>query len=168
MPQDGPHKGDFFAVGIYGQYIYVNPAHNIVIAKNAADREFTQNGTSGQTSIGDNIDMFRSLAAQLSVYNIQVFGLNGGKLPNAEELNDIYKRMLKEFNAQKMEDNEDIRGDFGEIFGIASSEDLNRACRNWREAISRYHSGDIGELNSNLAKLSNEMNEVMVKENCED
>jgi CubicO group peptidase (beta-lactamase class C family) len=63
MPQTGIHKGDFFAVGIYGQYIYVNPNANIVIAKNAADREFTQAGKSGQTSIEDNIDMFRSLAA---------------------------------------------------------------------------------------------------------
>ena len=62
MPQEGIHKGDFFAVGIYGQYVYVNPAHNIVIAKNAADREFTQDGRSGQPSINDNIDMFRSLA----------------------------------------------------------------------------------------------------------
>jgi CubicO group peptidase (beta-lactamase class C family) len=72
MPQEGIHKGDFFAVGIYGQYVYVNPRLNIVIAKNAADREFTQNGTSGQTSIEDNIDMFRSLADQLNYKNIIV------------------------------------------------------------------------------------------------
>lgn len=65
MPQEGRHKGDFFAVGIYGQYIYVNPQANIVIAKNAADREFTGAGKSGQTSIEDNIDMFRSLVEQL-------------------------------------------------------------------------------------------------------
>jgi len=66
MPQAGPSKGDFFAVGIYGQYIYVNPAMNIVIAKNAADREFTQPQSNGQHSMNMNIDMFRSLAEQLS------------------------------------------------------------------------------------------------------
>lgn len=66
MPQTGPHEGDFFAVGIYGQYIYVNPKANVVIAKNAAHRAFTQSGKSGQTSINDNIDMFRSLAAHYS------------------------------------------------------------------------------------------------------
>lgn len=66
MPQQGVHKGDFFAVGIYGQYIYVNPTYNIVIAKNGAHRTFTQAGTSGQTSIEDNVDMFRSLADQLN------------------------------------------------------------------------------------------------------
>lgn len=62
MPQEGPHEGDFFAVGIYGQYVYVNPKANMVIAKNAAHRTFAQAGKSGQTSINDNIDMFRSLA----------------------------------------------------------------------------------------------------------
>jgi len=66
MPQAGPSQGDFFAVGIYGQYIYVNPAMNIVIAKNAADREFTQPQSNGQHSMNMNIDMFRSLAEQLS------------------------------------------------------------------------------------------------------
>jgi len=66
MPQTGPSQGDFFAVGIYGQYIYVNPAMNIVIAKNAADREFTQSQSNGQHSMNMNIDVFRSLAEQLS------------------------------------------------------------------------------------------------------
>lgn len=98
MPQEGAHKGDFFAVGIYGQYIYINPRHNIVIAKNAADREFTQAGKSGQTSIEDNIDMFRSLAGQLSQPSMKVFSAS-------------------EFDSLKSE----INGDealFGEVFGI--------------------------------------------------
>lgn len=64
MPQEGPSKGDYFAVGIYGQYIYVNPAMNIVIAKNAADREFTVEQSNGQHSMNMNIDVFRSLAGQ--------------------------------------------------------------------------------------------------------
>ena len=62
MPQEGPNSGDFFAVGIYGQYIYVNPARNLVIAKNAADREFSQPMESYGHSMNANIDMFRSLA----------------------------------------------------------------------------------------------------------
>ena len=65
MPQAGPSKGDYFAVGIYGQYIYVNPAMNIVIAKNAADREFTVPQSNGQHSMNMNIDIFRSLAEQM-------------------------------------------------------------------------------------------------------
>lgn len=66
MPQDGPNKGDFFAVGIYGQYIYVNPKANLVIAKNAAHRGFaypmTQYGDRFGHSMNVNIAMFRSLA----------------------------------------------------------------------------------------------------------
>lgn len=66
VPQDGPHKGDFFAVGIYGQYIYVNPKANLVIAKNAAHRGFaypmTQYGETFGHSMNVNIAMFRSLA----------------------------------------------------------------------------------------------------------
>ena len=62
MPQEGPNKGDFFAVGVYGQYTYVNPARGIVIAKNAADREFTQEMEGYGHSMNVNIDMFRSLA----------------------------------------------------------------------------------------------------------
>lgn len=65
MPQDGVHAGDFFGVGIYGQYVYVNPSHGIVIAKNAADREFLEPQAGYLTSMGVNIDMFRSLAEQL-------------------------------------------------------------------------------------------------------
>lgn len=61
-----PEQGDYFAVGIYGQYIYVDPTRNIVIAKNAADREFTAANPSGPHSMNMNIDMLRSLAEQLA------------------------------------------------------------------------------------------------------
>lgn len=66
MPQEGPNKGDFFAVGIYGQYIYVNPEANIVIAKNAAHRTFSYPMEGYGHSMNVNIDMFRSLAEYYS------------------------------------------------------------------------------------------------------
>lgn len=59
---DVDFKGDFFAVGIYGQYIYVNPTLDIVVSKNAAHREFMQGGQSGRGYMIENIDVFRSLA----------------------------------------------------------------------------------------------------------
>ena len=66
MPQDGPNKGDFFAVGIYGQYIYVNPRANLVIAKNAVDREFAypmpEFGETFGHSMNVNVEMFRAMA----------------------------------------------------------------------------------------------------------
>ncbi len=62
MPQEGANKGDYTAAGIYGQYIYVNPAKNIVIAKNAADREFAYPQDGYTHSMNVNMDLFRSLA----------------------------------------------------------------------------------------------------------
>ncbi|MEP4052475.1 MAG: serine hydrolase [Litorimonas sp.] len=76
MPQEGPSKGDFFGVGIYGQYVYVNPAMNIVIAKNAADREFTAPQSNGQHSMNMNIDIFRSLAEQLTNEKVERFDIS--------------------------------------------------------------------------------------------
>ena len=71
MPQTGPNAGDFFAVGIYGQYIYVNPSANLVIAKNAADREFLFTQSNRQHSTNMNVDMFRSLADQLRPIDLE-------------------------------------------------------------------------------------------------
>ncbi len=67
VPQNtsGPEQGDYFAVGIYGQYVYVDPARNIVIAKNAADREFAFADEVGTHSMNKNIELLRSLSAQL-------------------------------------------------------------------------------------------------------
>ena len=62
MPQEGPNKGDYTAAGIYGQYVYVNPARGIVIAKNAADREFAFPQDGYTHSMNVNMDMFRSIA----------------------------------------------------------------------------------------------------------
>ncbi|MEM7728458.1 MAG: serine hydrolase [Pseudomonadota bacterium] len=60
-----PERRDFFAVGIYGQYVYVDPDTGIVIAKNAADREFTQATSVGPHSMNLNIALFRGLAERL-------------------------------------------------------------------------------------------------------
>ena len=63
---DPDFTGDYFAVGIYGQYIYINPALDIVIAKNAAQREFMSAAKSGRGYMMENIDVFRSLAKTYS------------------------------------------------------------------------------------------------------
>lgn len=60
-----PANQDYFAVGVYGQYIYIDPKTNIVIAKNAADREFMFADEVGTHSMNKNIELMRSLAAQL-------------------------------------------------------------------------------------------------------
>jgi len=54
-------EGEYFARGVYGQYIYVNPAKGVVIALNSADRAFTEDGVNLQ-----NIKMFRTIAASVT------------------------------------------------------------------------------------------------------
>lgn len=54
------HEGEYYARGIYGQYIYIDKARGVVIAMNSADRGFRGDGVHAT-----NIDMFRRIAASL-------------------------------------------------------------------------------------------------------
>lgn len=58
---DRTSDGEYFARGIYGQYVYVNEADQVVIAINSADRQFKEEGAHAQ-----NIDMFRSISEALA------------------------------------------------------------------------------------------------------
>ncbi len=60
MPSDAT-QFEYFARGIYGQYIYVNKLAGVVIAVNSADRAFREDG-----SFEQNIAAFRSIAAALN------------------------------------------------------------------------------------------------------
>ncbi len=57
IPHDG-EPDEYFARGIYGQYIYINTRLNVVIAANSADRSFSEPGIARQ-----NIAIFRLIAA---------------------------------------------------------------------------------------------------------
>jgi len=116
MPQEGPSKGDYFAIGIYGQYIYVNSAMNIVIAKNAADREFTFEQSNGQHSMNMNIDIFRSLAEQVSTQN---------EIVCFTEMTDMQKDTLKIMSPHSEPYNETI----AEI--VKNSNDPQKLCKTW-------------------------------------
>ncbi len=56
MPKD-PRDGEFFGIGVYGQYIYINRPHGVVIAVNSADRKFKESGVTD-----GNIALFREIA----------------------------------------------------------------------------------------------------------
>lgn len=56
----GAAKGEFMARGVYGQYIYINQTDGVVIATNAADRKFRNDGVSEQ-----NVEIFRLISATL-------------------------------------------------------------------------------------------------------
>ena len=60
IPAKGATEGEFFAHGIYGQYIYINRPLGVVIASNAADRGFKNEGV-GAT----NIEAMRLIARGL-------------------------------------------------------------------------------------------------------
>lgn len=55
---------EFLAIGIYGQYIYINRLANVVIVKNSADLEFMANG---YESMDYALAAFRVIAHSLSV-----------------------------------------------------------------------------------------------------
>jgi len=57
---------EYFAVGIYGQYIYINPKAEIVVVKTAANRDFRADGQNGRTIKVENIAIFRAIAEHYS------------------------------------------------------------------------------------------------------
>jgi len=59
MPKDA-REGEFFGIGAYGQYIYINRPLGVVIAMNSADRKFKEDGVTD-----GNIAMFRQIAESL-------------------------------------------------------------------------------------------------------
>ncbi len=60
IPIVNPVEGEFFARGIYGQYIYINRDLGVVIAVNSADRGFRGEGVAV-----NNIAILRAIADQL-------------------------------------------------------------------------------------------------------
>ncbi len=58
--------GEYYAVGVYGQYIYINPKAGIVIAKNAAHRQFMEADETGEGYMAQNITLFRAIAEHYS------------------------------------------------------------------------------------------------------
>lgn len=58
---DKSSDGEYFARGIYGQYVYVNEDDQVVIAINSADRQFKEEGSHAQ-----NLEMFRNISDALA------------------------------------------------------------------------------------------------------
>ena len=56
----GAVEGEFMARGIYGQYVYINRMRGVVIATNAADRNFRDDGVAEQ-----NVAIFRAIAESI-------------------------------------------------------------------------------------------------------
>lgn len=56
----GASAGEFNAQGVYGQYIFIDTARDVVIAVNSADKLFKEEGASDQ-----NFEMMRTIAKSL-------------------------------------------------------------------------------------------------------
>jgi CubicO group peptidase (beta-lactamase class C family) len=54
-------EGEFFCVGVYGQYIYVNQKENVVIVKNSADKLFQDELNSKQETVAFFREIVKSL-----------------------------------------------------------------------------------------------------------
>lgn len=57
-----PDQGDFSAIGIYGQFLYVNPARQVVIAMNGAYPGYTEDGPMRTL---ETLCLFQQIAAAL-------------------------------------------------------------------------------------------------------
>lgn len=57
---DNPVAGEFYARGVYGQFLWIDQNRNVVIAVNSADRGFRQPGARDSS-----IAMFRAITAQV-------------------------------------------------------------------------------------------------------
>ncbi len=62
--------GEYYAVGVYGQYIYVNPKAGIVIAKNAAHLDFMEADEKGEGYMAQNITLLRAFAEHYSDWEL--------------------------------------------------------------------------------------------------
>lgn len=65
IPQS--EEGEFMAVGVYGQFIYVNPARRVVIAKNSAYVNYHQDGTRMEYQ---SLEAFRAMARSVAPHPV--------------------------------------------------------------------------------------------------
>lgn len=59
VPQGG--QGEFMVIGVYGQWIYVNPSNRVIIVKTSADPDFMEKGYELK-----HVEFFRAVAGGLS------------------------------------------------------------------------------------------------------
>lgn len=55
-------RDEFFAIGVYGQYIYVNRVAQVVVVKNSTHTRFRDDGAQGTMVEDKNIELFRAIA----------------------------------------------------------------------------------------------------------
>ncbi len=61
-------QGDYMAIGVYGQFIYVDPVSKIVIAMNSANPNYNKQTNKDGSNIGEiqSVEVFRTIAKHFS------------------------------------------------------------------------------------------------------
>jgi CubicO group peptidase (beta-lactamase class C family) len=58
-------EGEYSAIGVYNQFIYVNPTHDLVIVKLSANSDYAQTNDESSFRELETIEFFRSIRDQL-------------------------------------------------------------------------------------------------------
>jgi len=58
-------QGEYSAIGVYNQFIYVNPEHNLVVVKLSANSDYAQTNDESSFRELETIELFRAIAQQL-------------------------------------------------------------------------------------------------------
>ncbi|MEO1437818.1 MAG: serine hydrolase, partial [Bacteroidota bacterium] len=58
-------EGEFSAIGIYNQLIYINPTHDIIITKSAANNSYGMTNDESSYREAENFEFMRAIVAQL-------------------------------------------------------------------------------------------------------
>lgn len=61
-PESIKNGGDFIARGVYGQYLYINPASRTVIVRTAGNRNFRKKRSDGSSAHENYVALFRAIA----------------------------------------------------------------------------------------------------------
>lgn len=68
-----PHsQGDYLARGVYGQYIYINPEHGVVIVKTSADPDWRE----GSQENFITVKMFQAISQQLNKASLSLSAIS--------------------------------------------------------------------------------------------
>lgn len=59
-------ENEFLAIGIYNQFIYVNPTHNIIIAKSSANNSYGSTDSEENYREAETIEFFRAIVKSLA------------------------------------------------------------------------------------------------------
>lgn len=65
------HEGEYSAIGVYNQFIYVNPARDLVIVKLSANSDYGTSDDGSSDREFETIELFRAIGSKLALGNVE-------------------------------------------------------------------------------------------------